>query len=62
MIPVNVLVQLAPLCAARARRVAARRTSGSEAWRESIVQPVSYSVFPAFSNWPNSCGKTRREK
>ncbi len=48
--PVNVLVQLAVSMRAHGRGGSLLVVSKeSDAWRESIVQPVSYSVRPAFS-------------
>ena len=47
---VNVLVQLAASMRRHGRGGSLLVVpQGSEAWRESIVQPVSYSVMPAFS-------------
>jgi hypothetical protein len=47
---VNVLVQLAASMRTHGRGGSLLVVpQGSEAWRESIVQPVSYSVAPAFS-------------
>ena len=57
----NVLVQLAVSMRAHRRGgLLIVVPSGSDAWRESIVQPISYAVSPVFSELAHLVG-TRRE-
>ena len=56
----NVLVQLAVSMRAHRRGGSLIVVpAGSEAWRESIVQPISYSVSPAFSELAHLVGDRR---
>src|SRR5437868_5721217 len=60
---VNVLVQLAASMRAHKRGGALLVVpSGSDAWRESIVQPVTYAIRPLFSELSELMQDPRTEK
>ncbi|MDQ3254329.1 MAG: hypothetical protein M3R15_10555, partial [Acidobacteriota bacterium] len=60
---VNVLVQLAVSMRAHGRGGSLLVVpQGSETWRESIVQPVSYSVMPSFSELADLMRQNREER
>lgn len=61
--PVNVLVQLAASMRAHGRGGSLLvAPQGSEAWRESILQPVPYAVAPAFSQLAELMRQDMRER
>ncbi|MDQ3650154.1 MAG: hypothetical protein M3458_07770 [Acidobacteriota bacterium] len=60
---VNVLVQLAVSMRAHGRGGSLLVVpQGSDTWRESIVQPVSYSVMPSFSELADLMRQNREER